>query len=702
MTIEWKKTTCSYCGLGCGLMVGLEGGKVVDIKGMKGHPVNDGMICTLPANYVPIFEAEGRLSDPMVRREGKLVPVNWDEAINHVADGLKGIIDKHGPNSIALDMGATCLNEEYYVANKFMKAAIGTNNIECTTRLCMSSSAMGFISTIGADAPPACYDDVEASDLIFIAGNNMAISVPAIFARVKAAKEKKGTKVIVVDPRKTETASIADIHLQIQPGTDVALNNALANVLFEEGYVDEESVGEYASGLSDLKELVKEYAPLSVSQITGCPEDHIRETARLIGKSKAMLVFWFQGYNHSTQAVFKNNTLHNLWLLTDNFCRPGAGPLSITGEANALGNRWIGGLSHLLPGMRMVVNPQHRQELADFWKLPIEKIQPTPGRSILEMIEGLHSGDVRALWIISANPAASLPNTKWVREGLSKAELFIVQDIFHPTESSLLADVVLPGAQWCEKTGTLISSERRIELAEKVVEQYGNVKPDYDIICRVAQAMGFEKEFQFTSPEEVFEELKKITKGRICDMGGVTYKSLRNQVGPQLPCPDENHSGTKRLFTDRQFPRPDGRAALLPREYKAPCETPDEEYPYILITGRLQWHFNTRTRTGRVPSLDSASPDNFVEINPVTAVQLGIVAGDEVEVTSRRGSVRGAVRIIDSMLTNTIFMPMHFGNALNVGEGRLANILTNHVYDLHSKQPEYKYSVVKISKVEQT
>ena len=262
MTIEWKKTTCSYCGLGCGLMVGLEGGKVVDIKGMKGHPVNDGMICTLPANYVPIFEAEGRLSDPMIRRDGKLVPANWDEAINHVADGLKEIIDKHGPNSIALDMGATCLNEEYYVANKFMKAAIGTNNIECTTRLCMSSSAMGFISTIGADAPPACYDDVEESDLIFIAGNNMAISVPAIFARVKAAKKKNGTKVIVVDPRKTETASIADIHLQIQPGTDVALNNALAHVLFEEGYVDEELVGEYASGLSDLKALVKEYTPL--------------------------------------------------------------------------------------------------------------------------------------------------------------------------------------------------------------------------------------------------------------------------------------------------------------------------------------------------------------------------------------------------------------------------------------------------------
>lgn len=480
------------------------------------------------------------------------------------------------------------------------------------------------------------------------------------------------------------------------------MNNALAHVLFEEGYVDEESVGKVASGLSDLKKLVKRYAPLRVSQITGCPEDQIREAARLIGRSKTMLVSWFQGYGHSTQSVFKNNTLHNLWLLTDNFCRPGAGPLSITGESNALGNRWVGGLSHLLPGMRMVINSQHRQELADYWGIPVEKMQSTPGRSIIEMIEGLHSGDVRALWIISANPAASLPDTKWVRDGLSKAELLIVQDIFHPTESTMMADVVFAGAHWIEKTGTFISSERRIELVDQIVESYGNVKPDYDIICRIANAMGFENDFQYASSEEVFEELKKITKGRLCDMSGVTYERLRNKVGLQLPCPTEDHPGTERLFTDRQFPRPDGRAALLPREYKKPCEIPDKEYPYILITGRLQWHFNTRTRTGRVSSLDSKARDNFVEINPVTASQLDIVDGDEVEVTSRRGSVSGAVRIIDSMLPNTIFMPMHFGNTLNVGDGRLANLLTNHVCDLHSKQPEYKYSVVKISKADQT
>jgi len=699
VSVKWNKTTCSYCGLGCGLLVGVEEGRIVDIKGMEGHPVNDGLLCSLVANYTPIFENEDRLKTPMIRKDGELAPVEWDEAISHVADGLKRVIDKYGPGSVAIHMGATCLNEEYYAANKFMKAAIGSNNIECSTRLCMVSSAVGFISTIGADAPPACYDDVEKADLFFIAGNNMAVSVPVLFARVGNAKENNKTRIIVVDPRKTETASIADIHLQIQPGTDIALNNALANVLFEEGYVDEETVEKYASGLDDLKRALKDCTPSWASQITGCPEEQIKEAARLIGESKAMLVFWFQGYNHSTQAVFKNNTLHNLWLLTGNFCRPGAGPLSITGESNALGNRWMGGLSHLLPGMRMVSNPLHREEVAEYWKVPVDKIQPMPGRSIVEIIQGLHTGDIKALWAISTNPLSSLPNTKWVSEALSKAEMFIVQDILHPTGSTMQADVVLAAAHWCEKRGTFISSERRIELVDKLVEPPGNARPDYEIICGVARAMGFEKELPFASSEEVFEELKNITKGRICDMSGVTYERLREKVGPQLPCPSSDHPGTPRLFIDRKFPRPDGRAALLPREYVAPDEITDGDYPYVLITGRLKWHFNTATRTGRVCDLDSHAPDNFIEIHPDTASHLGIVDDDEVKVISRRGEVRGFVRISDKILPNVIFMPIHYGDMLHGGKGMLANMLTSQVYDPHSKQPEYKYSAVNISKI---
>ncbi|OQZ01591.1 MAG: hypothetical protein B6D35_02775 [Candidatus Brocadia sp. UTAMX2] len=698
MTIQWKKSTCPYCGVGCGLMVETEYGKIVQVYGMNSHPANKGDICALPINYPPLFTAEGRLTQPMIRRDGTLSPVGWDEAVMHVASGLNRIIRRYGPDAVAFYGGAASFTEEYYLINKLMKAAIGTNNVECTARLCMASASMGFISTFGADAPPACYNDIEEADLFFIAGNNMAVSHPVLFRRVCAARIKNKTRIIVVDPRRSETACMADIHLQIKPGTDVALNNALAYILVKEGYIDETTVARYTIGFDNLKEVLEEYPPARVARITGCTETLIREAACIIGQAKKMLTFWFQGYNQSTQAVFKNNTLHNLSLLTNNYCRPGAGPLSITGEANTLGCRWVGALSHLLPGMRMVSNPRHRQEIAEYWDVPVEKIQATPGRSILDIIHGLHAGDVRALWVVASNPAASLPHTQWVEEGLSKAELLIVQDIFHPTETSMLADVVLAGAQWCEKTGTLISSERRIELVEKIIDPPGMAKSDCEILWLIARAMGFRKEFPFVSPDDVFEEWKGMTRGRMCDMSGVSYDRLRDRIGPQLPCPEMGHPGTQRLFADLQFPRPDGRAALLARDYKEPAETTTEEYPFVLITGRLACHFNTRTRTSRIKHLNDVEPENFVEIHPVDAKNHGIAEGDTVEVTSRRGRVCGIARIRSRLLIGNLFMSMHFGKASLAGDDKLANLVCNPVYDVHSKQPEFKYCAVKIAK----
>lgn len=699
MAIQWKKSICPYCGIGCGLMVGIGNGTVVEVRGMKGYPANDGDICALPANSPLLFAADGRLTQPMIRRDNEFFPVNWDEAITHVAGELNRIIREHGPDAIAFYGSAANLLEEYYLMNKLMKASIGTNNVECTARLCMASSAMGFLSTLGADAPPTCYADIEYADLFFIAGNNMAVSLPVIFRRICAAQVKNHAKIIVVDPRRSETASVADIHLQIRPGTDVALNNALAHILIKEGFVHQEYVDHYTTGFHDLKEILEEYPPSRAAHITGCTEKQMYEAARTIGSAKAMLTFWFQGYNQSTQAVFKNNTLHNMSLMTGNFCRPGAGPLSITGEANTLGSRWVGTLSHLLPGMRLVTNPRHRQEVADFWGIPVGKIQSTPGRSIIDIIKGLHSGEVRALWAMSSNPAASLPHTRWVEEGLAKAELLVVQDIFHPTETTKLANVILAGAQWCEKTGTFISSERRIGLAEKFVNPPGEAKADYEIIWLIARAMGFQKEFPYTSPEEVFEEWKRITRGRICDMNGVNYERLRNSTGPQLPCPEADHAGTPRLFMDLKFPRPDGRAALLARDYKEPSDATDDEYPLVLITGRLACHFNTSTRTRRIHALNNIEPDNFVEIHPTDAERLGITEGDDIEVTSRRGSVCGAVRIKDRVLPGTLFMSFHYGSAYRAREGRLANLVCNPSYDIHSKQPEFKYSAVRIAKV---
>jgi len=697
MAIQWHKSTCPYCGVGCGLMIGVEQGSIVKVKGMETHPTNKGHICDLAANLAPVFHAPDRLTGPLIRLDGQLAPVSWDEAIRHASSGLGQIIEQYGPDSVAFYGGAANLTEEYYLMNKLMKGCIGTNNVECSTRLCMASSAVGFMSTLGADAPPTCYDDIEQADLFFIAGNNMAVTLPTIFRRVKNVAAKDA-KVIVVDPRRTRTTKIADIHLQIRPGTDVALNNSLAHVLLHEGFVDEEKVAISCSGLDELKVFLENSPPSYGAEISGCSEEEIVRAARLIGESRNMLTFWFQGYNHSTQAVFKNNSLHNLSLLTANFCRPGAGPLSITGEANALGNRWVGALSHLLPGMRLVANPQQRQEVADFWNIPKEKLKPVPGRSIIEIIQGLHDGDIRALWVTTSNPAASLPDTHWVEEGLNKAELLIVQDIFHPTETTRLADVVLAGAQWCEKTGTFISSERRIELVDKLVEPPGDAKTDCAIIIDVACAMGFRDEFPYSSAEEIFNEWKELTRGRICDMNGVSYKRLRSKIGLQLPCPDDNHPGTERLFTDWHFPRPDGRAALLARSYEKPAETSDAEYPFILLTGKLASQFNTRTRTGRVEQLQQIEPDNYVEIHPEDAKVLKIQENDFVEVASRRGKVYGKARITDKVLTETVYMNMHFGSALRGPDDRLANLLCTHAIDRHSKQPEYKITAVRVAK----
>lgn len=678
-------------------MVGVEEGRIVKIHGMKGHPVNDGDICALPAHYPPLFRAKERLTQPLIRCNDELIPAGWDKVIAFIADRLNRIIKEYGPGSIAFFGGAACFTEEYYLINKLMKGAIGSNHVESTARLCMASTAMGFISTLGADAPPTCYADVEGADLFFIAGNNMAVSVPVLFRRICSARRKKDSKIIVVDPRKTETAAMADIYLQIRPGTDVALNNAIAHVLLKEGYIDKEFLKHYTSGLSDLTEKMRKYPPSFVAQITGCPEKQIYEAARLIGKAKAMLTFWFQGYNQSPGAVFKNNTLHNLSLLTGNFCRTGAGPLSITGEANTMGCRWVGALAHLLPGMRMVTNPIHRHEVAKFWNIPVGKIQPTPGRSIIDIIHGLHSGEIRALWIMSSNPAASLPHTRWVEEGLSKADVLIVQDIFHPTETTLLADAVLAGTQWCEKTGTFISSERRIELAEKIIDPPGLAKSDCEIIWTVARAMGFHNEFPYVSSEEVFEEWKGITRGRICDMGGVNYNRLRDKTGLQLPCPEVDHPGTPRLFTDLRFFRPDGRAALLARENGEPAEATDSEYPFVLITGRLACHFNTGTRTRRISHLNNIAPDNIIEIHPADAARLGITEGEEVVISSRRGNVRGIASIKDRILAGTVSMSFHYGSA-SAGNGKLANLVCNPAYDIHSQQPQFKYCAVKMSK----
>jgi len=691
------KATCLYCGFGCALEIGTKGNRITSIQGVKNYPANDGKLCRLAVNLPPVFNSPDRLKTPMMRQGKTLVKCDWDKALNFAANGLNKIITEHGPDAVAFYGGATNLIEEYYVMNKLLKGGIGTNNLDCSTRLCMASTAAGFISVFGADAPPTCYEDVDLADCFLICGNNMAVSCPVLFGRVMTAKRERGAKIIVVDPRRTPTAQAADLHLPIRPGTDVALNNAMACVLLQEGYVREKEVEAFASGLFKLKKHLEEYTPDKVAPIVDCPAGDIITAARMYGEAGAALTLWFQGYNHSTSALWKNNTLHNLAILTGNIGKPGGGPLSITGESNALGNRYVGALCHLLPGMRQVVNPQHRSEIADIWQVPFDYLQPLPGKSIMDMIQAVHEGTIKALWVANTNPAASLPYTAWVEEALGKLELLVVQDIFHPTETNYFAHILMPAAQWYEKEGTVITSERRVEYIPKVIDPPGEARPDWKIMQAIAQQMGYGDLIPYQCEEDIFNEWRLATKDKLCDMGGISYDRIRGKEGLQLPCPSENHPGTPRLFTNLRFPRPDGRAALLSRKQQDAAEMPDESYPFSLNTGRVKDHFNTGTRTFRVPRLNKKASDVFIEIHPRDAKELDVEDGNSLAVISRRGKLTGKARITDSIRKKTIFVPWHYGKLS--GPDGAANLVTNPVFDLNTKQPEYKQCAVRLEKI---
>ncbi|MCP4717220.1 MAG: molybdopterin-dependent oxidoreductase [Deltaproteobacteria bacterium] len=690
------KTTCLYCGFGCAVDIECSENKITSANPLKDAPPNYGKLCRLGSTLPKVFNSPDRLTEPNLRQGNEMKPCSWKTALDAASDRLSGIIEQHGPNSVAFYGGATNLTEEYYVMNKLMKGAIGTNNMECSTRICMSSTAAGFLSVFGADAPPTCYEDIDHADCFLICGNNMAVSCPVLFGQIIESRDKRGAKIIVVDPRKTATAAEADLHLQIAPGTDVALNNAMAHVLFKEGYVNEEVVDAYASGLQSLKEHIDAYDPEKVAPIVGCAAEKIRTAAMMYGDAKTALTLWFQGYNHSTSALSKNNTLHNLAIITGNIGQLGGGPLSITGESNAMGNRYVGALCHLLPGMRQVINPAHRKEITDLWQIPPDRLQPLPGSSIIEMIHDIHAGRIKALWLMNTNPAASLPHTAWAEEAFKKLDLMIVQDIF-PTETTGFADILLPAAQWYEKQGTIITSERRVEYIPKLIDPPGEAWPDCKIMQEIASRMGYEDLLSFQNEEEIFEEWKTCTRGKLCDMNGINYDRLRGKSGIQLPCPSKDHPGTARLFTDLRFEKADHRAALLSRDQQDAAEMPDELYPFIFLTGRTGRHFNTGTRTIHIPEAGQKDEWPFIEIHPRAAQNIGIADKDPVAVLSRRGRCVAKARITDTIREEAVFMPWHYGKLLSRNGG--ANLVTNPAIDPGTKQPEYKLCAVKIEKI---
>lgn len=711
--MTWHKSVCRFCGTGCGVMLGVENGKAVAVKGDKENTINRGLLCVKGFYLHKVINAKGRLLHPMIRKDGELVRATWEEAMTLVASTFQETIAQYGPDAVAFYGSGQGTTEETYIANKLFKGHIGTNNVEGNPRLCMASAVGGYTTTFGADEPVGTYDDIDHCDLFLLVGSNTAEAHPVIYDRLVARKKQNlQTKIIIIDPRKTPTNKIADLHLQAIPGYDLAVMHALARILVLEGFTDEPFIkdsvnfsdGQNPMTYEDFKKFLEKYTPEYAAQQAGVKPEEIVQVARLFGQAKTAMTMWTMGVNQRVRGVWLNNLMHNLHLLTG---KPGSDSFSLTGQPNACGGvREGGGLSHLLPGHRSVENEQHRKEIAALWNVPPEKIQPKPGKHTMAMFDAMAKGEIKLMYVMCTNPAHSLPNLNKYLKGMQDAFL-IVSEAFHPTETSKLADVLLPASFWGEKEGVYGCTERRSQHMAKALEPQGEARWDGAILMDLATRLGHGQNFaHFKSAEEVWNEYLQTTKGKDMDLTGATYARLREVRGLRWPVPSVDHPGTTHRFVegDPLFPKekaagrrmyfygkPDGKAVVFARPDKGPEEPVDAEYPIALTTGRVLEHWHTMTMTGQVAELNRAVPKPYVEIHPEDATAWGIADKSTVRLVTRRGKLEMETRVIDRPRKGTIFIPWHWPE-------KLANLLTTDAIDPGSKEPEYKVCAVKIEK----
>ena len=700
-TERWVKSYCPYCGVGCGLLAGVQDDAVHRIKGDPDHPSSLGDLC-MKAVYLPeTLKTTDRLLYPQIRsrQDGPFKRASWNQAIQYLAQRFRAIIDQYGPDAVAFYASGQLTTEEYYVANKLAKGFLGTNNFDTNSRLCMASASVGYKASLGSDGPPPAYADIDLADCFFLIGTNTADCHPVIFKRIKQRKLSNPDKVtiIAVDPRRTETADFADLHLPIRPGSDIALLNSMLFVLIERGLIDDDFIAAHTRGFVELRATVKKYPPKIAANICGIAECSIVEAALVFGMAKTALSLWSMGVNQSSVGVHKNSAIHNLHLATGKIGKPGCGPFSLTGQPNAMGGREVGGLSHLLPGYRSVTDAEDRSSVERFWGVPLGRIADTAGFPALEQFEALVQGKLKAIWILCTNPAVSAPDIDFIEKALRQAELVVVQDAYHPTATSRFAQVLLPAAQWSEKEGVMTNSERRISYMPKLVAPPGEALPDWQIIARFAEAMGFAEGFAYESAEEIFAEFAALTKNTVCDYSGVSYQRLKRDGPMQWPCPSETALGAVRLYEDGKFPTADGKANLLAIEHAEPVEAPDADYPLVLTTGRSKYHWHTMTRTGKNAALRKSAPDPILEVHRGDARSFGIQDADFVEVISRRGKVMAQCRVTEEIRAGTCFLPFHWGR--DQGFFKAANNLTISARDPVSRQPELKACAVRLRKI---
>jgi assimilatory nitrate reductase catalytic subunit len=693
---------CCYCGTGCGVQISSIGRQVLDVAGDPAHPSSLGRLCSKGRALAGTVRQDGQSRVLHAQwRAGKDQPRNeiaLEAALDIAADRLAATIKLHGPEAVGFYLSGQLLTEDYAVFNKLARALVGTNNIDTNSRLCMSSAVAGYKLTLGADAPPACYEDLDHAGTVLIAGSNMAYAHPVLFRRLEAAKASRpNMKIIVIDPRRSETCSIADMHLAIAPGSDVALFHAMLNVMVWDGLVDRDYIEQHTEGFELLKARIHEFTPKAAADVCGVPAADIVQCAHWFGEAKSALSLYTMGLNQSSSGTAKNAALIHLHLATGQIGRPGAGPFSLTGQPNAMGGREAGGMANLLPGHRDPADAAHRAEVAKLWQ--VQSLPDRPGLTAVDMFDAVLQGRIKVLWIAATNPAQSMPDQAKVRAALRKAELVIVQEAFAGTETLAYADLVLPAATWPEKDGTVTNSERRISRVRAAIPPPGDAQADWRLVCSVARRLADRiapeksKLFDYQDEALIFKEHALCTEGRDLDYSALDYATL-DAAGPQQWPYRLPSRAPLRLYADGIFPTPSGRARFYDTGYTPVAESVSAQYPLRLTTGRLRDHWHTLSRTGLVPALTRHVEEPFVHLHPQDMRRYRLLDGALVKVKTRRGHLILPAQGDPGLKPGHAFLPMHWGSGFIAGDG--VNALANSARDPISHQPELKHSAAGI------
>ncbi len=700
------KSTCCYCGVGCGLLIETENDQITGVRGDPDHPANFGRLCTKGATLNQTAALTYRLLAPnsVARSTGKRSRISWDAALEEAATRFAETIRAHGPDSVAFYISGQLMTEDYYVFNKLAKGLIGTNNVDTNSRLCMSSAVAGYKQTLGADAPPCSYADILQAKVIFIAGANPAVAHPIVFRYIEDARAANpDLKIIVADPRRSESAEIADLHLPIKPGSDIALFNGMLHVMIAEGLIDQTYIAAHTTGFSTLAEIVKNYPPEKVAEICGIEAAAIVQAARWFGTSAAALSLYCQGLNQSSHGTHNNAGIIHLHLATGQIGKPGAGPFSLTGQPNAMGGREVGGLSNLMSAHRDLANPAHRAEMAAFWGVPF--VPATPGKAAVDLFKSLKTGAIKAVWIACTNPAQSLPNQAVVREALQAAEYVVLQEAYANTDTADYADLLLPATGWGEKYGTVTNSERCISRVMPAVSPPGEARHDWRIVVDFARLLGkkldhsgVDRLFPYTDAEAIFNEHRESTRGRDLDITGLSYELLETTGPQQWPYPEGATAGKVRLYEDGVFPTADGKARFVAIEHQPTADTLLPETPISLLSGRMRDHWHGMSRTGTVPRLFNLEDEPLLAMHPCDMRHRALDTGDLVKVSNGRGELTVRVAEQAGLQRGRAWMPMHWGNQFMNSPG--ANAVASDAVDPFSKQPELKHAAVQIAKLD--